>query len=81
MFKINWDNAIKGKARQNGTVKHFHPVQGFGYITPDDGGENIYVHRTAFTNTGLTSLKGKTRVSFVLATTGSSKAAVAVELI
>jgi CspA family cold shock protein len=81
MFKINWDNITKGLARRNGTVKYFHPVGGYGYITPDDGGENIYVHRTAFTNTGLTMLKGKTRVSFVLATIGGSQAAVAVELI
>ena len=81
MMKINWDEATKGKVRQNGTVKYFYTVPGYGYITPDDGGEAIYMNRTAFTNTGLTTLKGKTRVSFVLATTGNSKAAVAVELI
>jgi cold shock protein len=81
MLRINWDGVTNGAPRQNGTVKYFHPVCGYGYITPDDGGENIYMYRTAFTNTGLTILKGKTRVSFVLTNSGDSRIAVAVELI
>ena len=52
----------------SGTVKWFNATKGFGFITPDDGGKDIFVHITAVKAAGLQSLNDGQRVSFELAT-------------
>ena len=47
-----------------GTVKWFNAEKGFGFITPDEGGPDIFVHHTAIQATGFRSLDEKARVSF-----------------
>ena len=48
-----------------GTVKWFSEEKGYGYISPDDRGENIFVHYIDIEGIGFRSLKEGERVSYV----------------
>ena len=50
--------------RQTGTVKFFNQTKGFGFITPDQGGKDVFVHITAVERSGIGSLDEDMRVSF-----------------
>ncbi len=50
--------------RQTGTVKFFNQTKGFGFITPDQGGKDVFVHVTAVERSGLGTLDEGMRVSF-----------------
>lgn len=50
--------------RQTGTVKFFNPAKGFGFIKPDDGGKDVFVHITAVERSRLAALDDGMRVSF-----------------
>lgn len=47
-----------------GTVKWFNDSKGFGFITPDDGGDDLFAHFSAIVEAGYKSLKEGQRVSF-----------------
>ncbi len=47
-----------------GTVKWFNAEKGFGFITPDEGGKDVFVHHSAITSSGYRSLDENQRVSF-----------------
>jgi CspA family cold shock protein len=49
---------------QTGTIKFFNPDKGYGFIKPDDGGRDIFVHVTAVEQAGFTSLAEGQKVSF-----------------
>jgi CspA family cold shock protein len=47
-----------------GTVKWFNDAKGFGFITPDDGGKDLFAHHTAIQSSGFRSLKDGQKVEF-----------------
>ncbi|MCU0855394.1 MAG: cold-shock protein [Rhodobacteraceae bacterium] len=47
-----------------GTVKWFNDAKGFGFIKPDDGGEDLFAHFTAIKGQGFRTLKEGQKVSF-----------------
>jgi cold shock protein len=48
----------------NGTVKFYNSQKGFGFIQPDDGGKDVFVHATALERAGMHSLSEGQKVSF-----------------
>jgi CspA family cold shock protein len=58
-----------------GTVKWFNPSKGFGFIQPDGGGKDVFVHISAVEKAGLSSLNEGAKVSFeVVANRGKESA-------
>ncbi|MCC6740118.1 MAG: cold-shock protein [Planctomycetia bacterium] len=49
-----------------GTVKWFNDQKGYGFIAPDDGGKDVFVHHTAIQEQGFRSLKEGQKVQFDL---------------
>lgn len=47
-----------------GVVKWFNPTKGFGFIVPDQGGKDVFVHITAVQAAGMTGLNEGQKVSF-----------------
>ena len=47
-----------------GTVKWFNDAKGFGFITPDDGGKDLFAHFSAIQGSGFKTLAENQKVSF-----------------
>jgi cold shock protein len=47
-----------------GTVKFYNTQKGFGFIQPEDGGKDVFVHATALERAGMSSLVEGQKVSF-----------------
>lgn len=52
----------------NGTVKWFNSTKGFGFIEPEGGSKDVFVHISAVERSGLTGLKDGQKVTFELQT-------------
>jgi CspA family cold shock protein len=67
----------KEKQMQTGTVKWFNSQKGFGFIQPQDGGKDVFVHISAVERAGLHTLNEGQKVSFEIVAdsrTGKSSA-------
>jgi CspA family cold shock protein len=62
-FRDSIRNGDKQMA-QSGTVKFFNEEKGFGFITPDDGGKDVFVHISAVQSSGLPGLQDGQKVRF-----------------
>ena len=58
-----------------GVVKWFNDAKGFGFITPDDGGEDLFAHFSAIQIDGFKTLREGQRVSFEVTTGPKGKQA------
>jgi CspA family cold shock protein len=64
-----------GIAMATGTVKWFNDSKGFGFITPDEGGEDLFAHFSAIQSSGFKTLKENQRVTFEVTTGPKGKQA------
>ncbi len=58
-----------------GTVKWFNPAKGFGFIEPEDGGKDAFVHISAVERAGLTTLREGQKVEYELVPGDKGKSA------
>ena len=59
---------IKDKLMITGTVKFFNETKGFGFIAPETGGDDAFVHISAVERAGMSTLEKDQRVSYELET-------------
>jgi CspA family cold shock protein len=60
-----WNPMMQRKMQMTiGTVKFFNTSKGFGFIAPEDGGKDVFVHATAVEQAGMHSLNEGQKVSF-----------------
>lgn len=57
---------LKEIAMTSGTVKWFNAQKGYGFIQPDDGSKDVFVHISAVERAGLTSLNENQKLSYDL---------------
>ncbi len=55
---------LKRLIMPTGVVKWFNPSKGFGFIQPDDGGKDVFVHKSAVESAGLHSLNEGQKVQY-----------------
>jgi len=79
-----WGSRINASKKDflmaSGIVKWFNPVKGFGFIQPDQGGADAFVHISALERAGLTTLNEGARVTYDLATEKGKTSAVNLKL-
>ena len=63
-----------------GTVKFYNVTKGFGFIQPDDGSKDVFVHATALERAGMSDLREGQKVSFDVETDRRSGKAAATNL-
>lgn len=64
MTAFHWELGTKEKQVNTGTVKWFSEQKGFGFITPDDGGGDLFVHHSNIDAQGYRTLADGQKVSY-----------------
>lgn len=64
-----------------GVVKWFNPTKGYGFIQPEEGGSDVFVHMSALERAGITALNEGQRISYELATNKGRTSAVNLKLV
>ena len=64
----------------NGTVKWFNPTKGYGFIAPDNGGKDVFVHISALEAAGIRSLNDGQKVTYDIANDKGKDAAVNIKI-
>ena len=64
-----------------GTVKWFNATKGFGFIMPDNGGADVFVHISAVEKAGLKALNENQKVSFEMETSRGKQSATNLQII
>jgi len=73
---LNFFNLFRDlKDMASGTVKWFNEAKGFGFISPDDGGEDLFAHFSAIQGQGFKTLREAQKVSFDVTTGPKGKQA------
>ena len=65
-FYAVWDYLKRVEKLSIGTVKWFNPTKGFGFIEPEDGGKDAFVHISAVQKAGMDTLREGQKVEFEL---------------
>lgn len=66
---------------QEGTVKWFNAMKGFGFIAPNEGGNDVFVHISALEKAGINELNDGQKVSYEIATNKGKRAAANLKLV
>ena len=61
---------------QTGTVKWFNSTKGYGFIAPDDGSKDIFVHLSAVTKSGISNLRDGQKVSYTIEESQGNQSAI-----
>lgn len=64
----------------NGTIKFFNTTKGFGFIAPDDGSKDVFVHISALEKAGIHQLNDGQKVSYEVATNKGKTSALHIQL-
>ena len=70
-----FNESVKGKLMPVGTVKFFNTQKGFGFIQPEDGSKDVFVHISAVERAGMRSLIEGQKVSYEVITERGKQAA------
>tara|TARA_Y200000002_G_C22686821_1_gene666294 strand:- start:3728 stop:3973 length:246 start_codon:yes stop_codon:yes gene_type:complete len=73
-------NKLEVIIMQTGTVKWFNTTKGYGFIAPDSGDKDVFVHISALQNSGIDQLNDGQKVSFEVFTKDSKTSAVNIQL-
>ncbi len=79
--RLEADDKVDGGYKIKGIVKHYFEDKGFGFIAPDDGMKDVFVHKTCLDNCGVHCLYPgqKVRISFKIANKGREAIQIEVE--